>query len=43
MAPTGDVMNQGGVHQDRKQKQRERGTGTNLVKMPIDKAVIAIT
>jgi hypothetical protein len=43
MAPSGDVKNQGEVHQDQKQKQRERETGTNLVKMPIDKAVIAIT
>jgi hypothetical protein len=43
MAPSGDVKNQGEVHQDRTQKQRERETGTNLVKMPTDKAVIAIT
>ena len=43
MARSGYVKNQGEVHQGRKQKQRERETGTNLVKMPIDKAVIAIT
>jgi hypothetical protein len=43
MAPGGDVKNQGEVHQVRKQKQGERETGTNLVKMPLDKAVNAIT
>lgn len=43
MTGSGDVKNQGEVHQVRKQKQGERETGTNLVKMPLDKAVIAIT
>ena len=43
MTRSGDVKNQGEVHQVRKQKQGERETGTNLVKMPLDKAVIAIT
>ena len=44
MARSGDVKNQGEVHQDRRQKTtRERERGTNLVKMPLDKAVIAIT
>jgi hypothetical protein len=32
MAPSGDVKNQGVVHKAQQQEQRERGTGTNLVK-----------
>jgi hypothetical protein len=42
----GDVCEETRVmHKDQKQKQRERETGTNLVKMPlrVNKAVTAIT
>jgi hypothetical protein len=36
MAPNGDVKNQGEVHQaEKNKKQRERETGTNLIKIPL--------